>query len=447
MKLFPFKHKRRPKAHKATQDQKALEQSARILLRRNFELTQMNDRFDKQILQLKVLQESILLANQTKDVHAIFESIGRLLLKHVNYDRFFVIVKTEKSFAPVAAVGFDDAPFNERFSRLQQSDALTKLFGGQPSWLLDPSGDPLANEVLGALNVSSVALMRLSTRQHDAMLGVCMDQPIDALSLDDVDFLFLLVGQLSAVIENIDSFNLLQAQYKELRQLDKAKTIFLSIASHQLRTPLSVMKFAISFLVGQQAGTLNPKQLEMVEEMKKSNLRLINLVNNLLSVTRIQEGRIRVNPEQFNLASLIQEITKDYEEQRSKKGVTIVATIPPEISLTADKMLIREALANLVSNGIKYNKDSGHLVIQARQEAGRVIVNVMDTGIGVPKEDMNRLFSAFYRSERASVVDPEGVGLGLYVTREFIRLHHGEVVAASEPDRGTAFTIVLPNKI
>ncbi len=446
MNFFQTKKKKQDKAHAMVAQQKGLEQSARSLLRRNFELSQMNDRFDKQILQLKVLQESILLANQTKDVQAIFQAVGRLLLKHVNYDRFFVIQKMGEKYFPVASVGFDDAPFNEKFDRLVNNKVLVKLFGGQPSWLFEPSGDPLANEVLGALNVSSTAMMRISSSSREAILGVSMDQPIDNLNLEDVDFLFLLVGHLSAVLENIDSFNLLQAQYKELRQLDKAKTIFLSIASHQLRTPLSVMKFALSFLAGKQAGVLNDKQQEMVDEMKKSNTRLINLVNNLLSVTRIQEGKININPEPIELSSLVADILRDRQDQIAKKGIVVTQTIPSDINFNADKMLLREALANLVSNGIKYNRDGGRLVIDASQTEQQVVIHILDTGIGIPKEEIDRLFTAFYRSERASVVDPEGVGLGLYVTRQFIRLHGGEIVAAGEIDRGMAFTIVLPKK-
>lgn len=421
-----------------------LQQSAKVLLRRDFELAEINERYDRQLIEFNVMQEAILLANQLKDRRQMFEKVGGLLTGHLNYDRFFIIEQTDNGYKPLVAVGFDDRPFESKFELLVNTNALPTLFGEQPFWLFQPSDDALANEVISILNVSSVAIVHLQTPRFRALLGVAMDQPLDALNKEDINFLILMVSQLNVIVDNIDNYNQLARQNEELRLLDKAKTTFLSIASHQLRTPLSVMKFAISHLNKATTGILNPKQKEMVDEMGKSNSRIINLVNNLLNITRMEQGRLTLQPEPIQLHDLMQTIVEEQKNKIAEKRVQVSIDIPDIISLEGDKILIQESLTNLISNGVKYNRDGGLLIVKAQSMNDWVTITVGDTGIGVPREEQVRLFTQFFRSQQAQVIDPEGVGLGLYTTKQFIKLHGGDIMMNSIAGQGTTFAVRLP---
>lgn len=421
-----------------------LENSAKLLLRRDFELAEMNHRYDRQLIEFNVLQEAILLANQLKDRRQMFEKVGGLLTGHLDYDRFFVIEQVQGQHRPVVALGFDDRPFESKFEQLRSSGSLQRLFVEQPFWLFQPTEDPLANEVISVLNVSSTVIVQLRTKSFQALLGVAMTQPLELLQKEDTNFLILLAGQLNVIVDNIDSFNQLQRQNEELRLLDKAKTTFLSIASHQLRTPLSVMKFALSHLAKPQTGPLTDDQKEIVDEMKKSNTRIVTLVNNLLNITRMEQGRLQINPQSVNLRNLVDEVVKEQQEKINEKRVRVTIDIPEILTFDADTALLREVFVNLVNNGLKYNRDDGLLVISAKQMAEKLMITIGDTGIGISKEEQPRLFTQFFRAQQAQSIDPQGVGIGLYTAREFVKAHGGQIGFNSIEGQGTTFSIVLP---
>lgn len=444
--IFGRKKKRQSPAVKHQAMDAALENSAKILLRRDFELSEMNDLYDRQLIEFNVMQEAILLANQLKERRQMFEKVGDLLTGHLDYDRFFIIEQIGEQYQPVVALGFDDRPFESKFETLQSTGALQRLFKEQPFWLFLPNEDDLSNEVISILNVSSVAIVQLQTKQFRAILGVAMAQPLDALDKQHINFLMLLVGQLNVIVDNIDSYNQLQKQNEELRLLDKAKTTFLSIASHQLRTPLSVLKFAISHLSKPQTGPLNTNQQDIVTEMGKSTTRLSNLVNNLLNITRLEQNRLDIQAETITLRTLVDEIVAEQQEAIQQKKVKVTIDIPDILTFEADKSLIRETLVNLVSNGVKYNREGGLLAVSAKQMADNILITVGDTGIGMSKEEQSRLFTQFFRSQQAQTIDPQGVGLGLYAAREFIRLHGGQIAVNSIQGQGTTFSIQLPAK-
>jgi signal transduction histidine kinase len=423
-----------------------LENSAKILLQRDFELSEMNERYDRQLIEFSVMQEAILLASQIKDRRQMFEKVGSLLTGHLEYDRYFIVEQVGGQFQPLVSFGFDDSPFEAKFETLKTTNVINRLFKEQPFWLFQPTDDALANEVISILNVSSAAIVQLQSSNFRGILGVAMAQPLDILEKEDINFLMLLVGQLNAIVENIDSFNLLAKQNEELRLLDKAKTTFLSIASHQLRTPLSVMKFALSHLAKPQTGPLNDDQKEIVEEMNKSNVRIINLVNNLLNITRLEQNRLDIEPEMIALRSLVEEVVREQQDAIQLQQVRVTIDVPEILSFEADKALIRETLVNLVSNGVKYNKLGGLLVISAKHMGENLILTVGDTGIGITKEEQPRLFAQFFRAQQAQSIDPQGVGLGLYTVREFIKLHHGQIAVNSIEGQGTTFSILLPMK-
>lgn len=424
--------------------QQELEASAKLLLRRDFELLNQNDRSDKLISELTTLHQIVLIANQSRDRRQMFEQVGQLLISHLGYDAYFVIENVAGNFRPFVALGFEDRPFESKFDVLQSSHSLAKLFSQQPFWLLQPSQDQFTNQVISILNLNSVAIVQVRTKRFQALLGVGINHALDTVSNSDINFLMLLASQLNVIIDNIDQFNDFAYQNGELARRDQAKTTFLSIASHQLRTPLSVMRYALSFLSKPTTGALNPKQQSMVTEMNKNTVRLINLVNNLLSITRLEQGRLNFNPQPVALSQLVEALLAEIASEVASKQIQVVVDIPPILSVPADPTLLREAIMNLITNGLKYNTPGGKLTISAKQIDATVSISVTDTGIGMNQEEQAHVFTQFFRSAKAQSIDPQGVGLGLYTTRQFIQMHGGDVTLMSVPDKGTTFTITLP---
>ncbi len=399
------------------------------------------------VLYFEVLNECLYAANQIRDTRELFTTIGQLLKTKLSYDRFFVIQLFADGASPLISVGFEDRPFEAKFSQLEESGLLHELFYKRSTWLLKNKSDQFGKQVTDLFGVGSLALSQIGTEHLRAMVGVIKDSPDHELTDEDLQFMRFLTHHLGQIIENNEAYNRLNQQIIELKQLDQAKTTFLSIASHQLRTPLSVFRFALSFLKKPQNGSLTPKQQQIVDEMTQSNIRLINLVNNLLNITRLEQGRLQVHAESFSLAELIKSVLEEVQPKINEKQIKVSANIPDIITLNADRMLIRESMMNLITNGVKYNRPGGELNITVNNSGNDILISVADTGIGISKSDQERLFSQFFRAQQAQTIDPEGVGLGLYTTRQFIQLHGGTITMQSVPEHGTTFTISLPNKL
>ncbi len=424
--------------------QPPLDDSAKLLLQRDSELTKLNLRYEKQLTQLRVLQEAILFANQIKDRQTMMKSVGELLIHRLSYDRFFVIEATDKGFLPVAGIGFDQPSFTTIVAELSQTDYRQLIVPIKSADLFVDQETAAGPSLTKLMNVRSLIISPLTNRHFRGYLGIGLEQPLESFIAQDLEFINLLVGQLNVILENIASLAAMEAKNSQLNQLDKTKTTFLSITSHQLRTPLSVIKFALTVLNSPETGPLNKEQQDLVREMVKSNNRIIGLVNNLLNIARLEQGRLVVRPEPLELNQLVQTILEEIKERITTKGIQVQVVMPKKIHFIGDHTLIYETLMNLLTNGVKYNKDKGKLIITGKQSANQVIITVQDTGIGIPAEDQARLFTQFYRSQEASSLDPEGVGLGLYTTRQFVRLHGGDIAVSSMEGVGTAFTVVLP---
>jgi signal transduction histidine kinase len=236
--------------------------------------------------------------------------------------------------------------------------------------------------------------------------------------------------------------------YDELERIDKAKTEFLSIASHQLRTPLTAVKGYISLILEKSYGEFPEKMKKPLENVFASNERLVKLVNELLNITRLEMGRIELNLEKTHLEEMISSIVEELKITAENKGLYLKWEKPeiplPETSIDKDK--IRQVVLNLVDNAIKYTKEGG-ITIQLKIEDSKSKIVISDTGVGMEKEEIDKLFDIMVRGKAGAQYWTEGAGLGLYIARKFVEMHGGKVWAESEGrGKGSAFLIELPIK-
>ena len=234
----------------------------------------------------------------------------------------------------------------------------------------------------------------------------------------------------------------------QLKKLDAAKSEFISIASHQLRTPLTVIKGYISMMLEGNFGGLTKPESESLEKVFESNERLIQLVENLLNISRIESGRLQFNYQQVDMNKMVASVKEELEANAKRKGLILQYRAPtksvPIIKIDDEK--IRQVVMNLVDNGIKYTKH-GSVTVKLEQAENKIRFSVTDSGVGIRPEDMGNLFKKFSRGSGISLIHTEGTGLGLYVARMMIEAHHGKIWAESAGvGKGSKFCFELPVK-
>lgn len=232
----------------------------------------------------------------------------------------------------------------------------------------------------------------------------------------------------------------------KLIKLDNAKSEFISIASHQLRTPLTAIKGFISLLLEESYGHISPEIKETLNKVYLSNERLIALVEDLLNLSRIESGRMEYKYEKVDMPGLIKEIYDTFIIRAKEKNLKMELNLPekdfPEVE--TDRNKIREVISNLVDNALKYTQ-KGWVKIKLYQVSDKVQVAIMDTGIGVPKGEVPYLFTKFSRGKDINRLNTSGLGLGLHVGRHMIESLHGRIWVESEgKNRGSTFFVEVP---
>lgn len=241
------------------------------------------------------------------------------------------------------------------------------------------------------------------------------------------------------------------------KEVDKAKTEFVSLASHQLRTPLSSINWYTEMLLNGDAGAINDGQKGYLEEVYNGSQRMVELVNSLLNVSRLDLGTFVINPTQVDVPKLVKSLCEELKSQIILKKQIIRENYSPDLPLfIADASLLRMVLQNLLSNAVKYTSIGGTITIelkvvpkgsdsaQRKIEADSYAIKVSDSGMGIPKAQQDKVFSKLFRADNAKQSETEGTGLGLYIIKSIVDQAGGEVWFESEENKGTAFYVYFP---
>lgn len=238
----------------------------------------------------------------------------------------------------------------------------------------------------------------------------------------------------------------LRKAYEELKKLDQAKSEFISIASHQLRTPLTTIKGYISMILEKSYGQMSRKIKKPLENINVSNERLIKLVNDLLSVSRIEAGKIELDLAKVSIEKTIAEVIDELAIIAEKKKIYLKfkKAGKPLPEITADKDKIRQVIINLIDNAIRYTNQGG-ITVTCRTEKAKYRIEITDTGEGMTKEEISKLFESFSRGKAGPRFWTEGAGLGLYIAKKFVEMHQGKIwVESAGKNKGSTFYIELP---
>jgi PAS domain S-box-containing protein len=230
------------------------------------------------------------------------------------------------------------------------------------------------------------------------------------------------------------------------KTVERMKTEFVSIAAHQLRTPISAIKWTLRMILDGDLGPINEEQRDFLDKTYKSNERMINLINDLLNVTRIEEGRHLYNLVLKNLEDLIESQVSNYADLLVQKKLTLnfekPAQVLPQVKIDVEKATL--VISNLIENAIKYTPAGGNIYVEVAQEGANIKVSVRDTGMGILRDQQNRIFTKYFRGSNALKMETEGTGLGLFIAKNVVETHGGKIWFVSEEGKGTTFFFTLP---
>src|SRR5215472_7461627 len=229
----------------------------------------------------------------------------------------------------------------------------------------------------------------------------------------------------------------LELRNREIEQANRLKSEFLASMSHELRTPLHTI-IGFSELLGEELeGPLNEKQKRFVNHIHKDSLHLLELINDVLDLSKIESGRLTLHREVFDFPVVLEESLGSIRQQAYFKSQTIEADVVSPLPLEADRLRIKQILVNLLSNAVKFTPEGGRIRVIARAEGETAVISVVDTGIGIPKEEHESIFDKFYQVSATTKGVREGTGLGLAITKHLVEEHGGRLHLESEPGRGS----------
>lgn len=230
------------------------------------------------------------------------------------------------------------------------------------------------------------------------------------------------------------------------KQIDRAKTEFVSLASHQLRTPISAMKWNIELLHSASPETLTPLQQEYILKVAHGLSRMDQLVDDFLSVSKFELGTLTTDVKEMEFTSFVAELLEEHRIKAEERNIHVdVEFSETPFVIRSDAHLLTMIIGNLVSNAIKYTKNGGAVRLGVAKEGEHVVISVSDTGIGIPESEQEQIFTKIFRASNARTEVTDGTGLGLYIVREAARVLGGDVTFVSKEGTGTTFTVVLPN--
>lgn len=419
-------------ANKQTAQLRKSEQGARILAKRSLEIQAELEESQKNLLEQNQLLENSKLAmfNLLEDLSEEKQTQGESLTKNL---------------AILSSIG-DGLLVTDRDGHIRLTNpAFTDLLG----WKYDEVANKPLSQVLPFLDDAGNEV----EKDKDLMEQTLQRKTSGVLAMAENIYLKRKDGSLTPVVITMSPIlegkratgvvMVIHDVTKE-RQIDRAKSEFVSLASHQLRTPLTAINWYTDMLVAGDAGKLTAEQAKYLGEIKFGNKRMIELVNALLNVSRIELGTFMIEPEPTDLIELCKAIVRDNEPRIFESKLDFKENYDKLPVIPMDPKLMRIVIENLVTNAIKYTPEGGSASLTVKQEKQNILITVQDTGYGIPKIQQDKIFGKLFRADNVKAHDTEGTGLGLYIAKSVTESSGGRIWFESVEDKGTTFHVELP---
>ncbi len=374
----------------------------------------------------------------------------------------------ETSYTPSRLVATDRKLSSGDLESIRQHLPLlnTKIYTLEDS--TSSSEEKILADVLRKNDIQVLGRLVTSVEYKVAGVGYMILGPKlsgEVYSTQDLRVLETILNELVIAVENslrfeeIENFNVtlqkkidnatkeLKENNEKLKALDIAKDEFVSMASHQLRTPLTSIKGYISMVLEGDAGEITPTQKKMLGQAYFSSQRMVYLISDLLNISRLRTGKFLIETKPVDLAELVESELKQLEEGAFAKNITMTFKKPKKFPiLELDDMKIRQVVMNFIDNALYYTPQDGKITVNLKDKPRSVEFTVTDSGIGVPKNEQHKLFTKFYRAENARKARPDGTGIGLFMAKKIIATSGGSIIFNSKEGKGSTFGFTFPKK-
>jgi signal transduction histidine kinase len=416
------------------------------------------------------IQNSKLTTELTKalEERRVTATIGRAANSALNLDRIFRVVAEETEQV---------VPSNRFVATLMESDKKTvriafvegiDIEGKRVGDLIDPPTNQESSEM--SRDVALICTVESTLEADDrfqSWIQVPLGQPEDpigylsyrtdvkdAYTSAHAEFIEGVARQVSPAIENARMFEKerqlrarLDEQNQELHQANAAKDTFLSTVSHELKTPLTIISGFVDLLMD-DADTLDEDKLQVLQIVRKNSTHLATLINDVLDISRIASGNLRIDKEPFAVGELVEELRIGFEQLLQSREQNLIFQVPSaEIWIDADRGRIAQLITNLLSNAHKYSPPETEIRLSVAAEQENLLVTIEDQGIGISNEDQEKLFTAFFRVDSQIAREAGGTGLGLLIARSIAELHGGKLWLNSIEDQGTTVVFSIPGLV
>lgn len=401
--------------------------TAKLLVERDMDLTKINVEFNKKIVELAKSKESLLGA---------FKEVQRAG-QEIENEKNITLTIISNFASPIIVL-------DKSNKVVLFNPAARKILGIR---FLD-YGRRINNKDNYSLeNFKDVIGVSFSYKKIDEKLseGVILAEEI-VVNINNQDFTYKVVtGKISGDSKgNLGIMKIFNDVTRE-KVLDKLKSEFISVAAHQLRTPLAAIKWIFELILSGDSGEVNTEQRKYLNKGYESNERMISLVRDLLDVSRIEEGRYGYEFTQQDLLVILNEIIWNVKSMAEKGKIKIIFNKPNKLLLmNLDREKITMVLQNVIENAVKYTPENGKVEINLKKNDTNIILEVADNGVGIPAQDQEKLFTKFFRATNVVRMQTEGTGLGLFIAKNIIEKHGGTIRLESKEGKGTKVIITFP---
>lgn len=470
--LYHFEITRRIKSEKFNKrlqnivDQ--LDSQAKIIIKTDLALNKVQEDLDKKIASLYTLHELSRKVSSTFNIDTIFSMINHPFVLKLGFSKLIVMFKDDSSatMAIKSSVGYSDIEIKAIEMELNKTKFANFLFKKEKTLLVNILLENIDRkwDLLDLLKVESFLSAPIVVREEPVgFLIIGNTSMYGKTGKDDTDLVSMLSGLIGTAIENAKLYTELFSSHRELerrvaertkeledlnedlKNLNKMKSDFISSVSHELRTPLTSIKGYASILMTGKLGDVLPAQKERLEKIDKHSNSLVHLINNLLDIARIESGKIQMELKDISIEELLDSIIDIITPQIKEKNISLKINSKIKFDkIKADHSQIERVFLNLLSNAVKFTPEKGVVTVFIEETDDVIQFSVEDTGIGIPPQDMSKVFQEFFRADNALDQKIKGSGLGLSLVKKIVEAHKGKIWFNSELGKGTRFTFTLP---
>jgi len=426
---------------------------AQALTKSNSQLRDAKLRAESQLGRMKVVNEQLRSIEETSQVFMRHHDVEGLMPDAL--DKLCGLMRIESGFALVHkdSTSHDQlaacqGPVTlELIERLKEVGLVRIHPVGLPHVATVDDGTQSAHvlKLIEKEGFRDVVLVPLTAKDRRLGLLCFVTRPGEVVRDSKLAALASLSSQLAVALRNIQYNEELARKNEELTHLDQLKSDFMATMSHELRTPLTSVIGYSDMLLSGVTGELNERQTQFVSSILTNGESLLNLINDVLDLTKIEAGRLELNLEAVDLRSALLGVLPVVKPRAADKRIKVSTYLPTDVpTIIADPAKFNQVLLNLLTNAIKYTHDNGNVSVEARGQDGFVEIWVTDTGIGIGQEDIDRIFQRFTQVDSSASRSQGGTGLGLAITKELVELHGGQIRVQSKLGKGSSFIFTVP---